>query len=128
MSINNIDQVELQPKIDRDDMDLKAHKHELWDYLIGYGFSIILTLISFAVVVYLRHIASIGVIASILAVCAVTQVFVQLVYFLHIKRNENGGWNLAALLFTAVILLMVIGGSGWVMYYLHMNMMPELPI
>ena len=103
-------------------------KGELTAYLVGYGFSIILTLLSFGTVIYLREMLSIGVLAGILALSANTQVIVQVVCFLHIKKGDNDGWNVASLLFTGIILLMVVGGSGWVMYYLHMNMMPELPM
>ncbi len=106
----------------------KSCKRELADYFIGYIFSIVLTLISFGMVVYLRDKVSIGVLAGVLAVSAITQVIVQVVYFLHIRKGDNDGWNIASLLFTGIILLMVIGGSGWVMFYLHMNMMPELPL
>lgn len=108
--------------------ETKTQEGTLLEYCVGYGFSIILTLIAFGTVVYLKDFISIGVMASILAVCAITQIFVQLVYFIHIKKGDNGGWNLGALLFTGAILLMVVGGSGWVMFYLHMNMMPELPL
>ena len=103
-------------------------KRESYRYIIGYGFSITLTLIAFGAVIYAREILSIGVLAAILAVCAITQVIVQLIYFLNLKRSDNGGWNLGALLFTFIILLMIVGGSSWVMFYLHMNMMPELPL
>lgn len=103
-------------------------KKELLDYFIGYGFSIILTLVAFGTVVYYRELLSIGVLAGILALCAITQVVVQVVYFLRIKTTDNDGWNFASLIFTGIILLMVVGGSGWVMFYLHMNMMPELPL
>ncbi len=106
----------------------QSPKRELLDYFVGYGLSIILTLIAFGLVVYLRDHFSIGVLASILAVCAIAQILVQVIYFLHIHKGDNDGWNIASLLFTGIILLMVVGGSGWVMFYLHMNMMPELPL
>ncbi|UNM95445.1 cytochrome o ubiquinol oxidase subunit IV [Ignatzschineria rhizosphaerae] len=109
-------------------IDQSQAKKELLDYLIGYGFSIALSLIAFGVVVYLKDYLSIGVLASILALCALVQIVVQFVYFLHIRKSDNDGWNLAALFFTGIILLMIVGGSGWVMFYLHMNMMPELPL
>lgn len=104
------------------------NRSDLIQYLVGYGFSIALTLAAFGTVVYLKDVVAIGLLASIIAVCGITQIFVQIVYFLHIKKSDNDGWNVASLSFTGIILLIVIGGSGWVMYYLHMNMMPELPM
>lgn len=106
----------------------KCDKKELIDYFIGYGFSILLTLVAFGVVIYYREMLSIGVLGGILAVCAITQVAVQVIYFLRIKVGDNDGWSFASLVFIGIILLMVVGGSGWVMFYLHMNMMPELPL
>lgn len=106
----------------------KCDKKELIDYFIGYGFSILLTLVAFGVVIYYRELLSIGVLGGILAVCAITQVAVQVIYFLRIKVGDNDGWSFASLVFIGIILLMVVGGSGWVMFYLHMNMMPELPL
>ena len=40
-------------------------------------------------------------------------------------KNE-GGWSLLALLFTAVLLLIVLAGSIWVMYHMNLNMMPSM--
>ena len=36
----------------------------------------------------------------------------------------QGGWTLVAYIFTAVLLLITIGGSVWIMDHLNSNMMP----
>lgn len=55
---------------------------------------------------------------------AVIQIVVHVVFFLHLDTRSEGGWTLLAFLFTAVIVVLTIGGSIWVMYHLNTNMMP----
>ena len=55
---------------------------------------------------------------------AVVQVIVHTVCFLHVNPRAEGGWTLMAYIFTAVIVLIVIAGSLWIMYHLNTNMMP----
>jgi cytochrome o ubiquinol oxidase subunit IV len=47
-----------------------------------------------------------------------------MVYFLHLDAKSEAGWNLMALIFTAVILIIALTGSLWIMYHLKVNMMP----
>ena len=92
-------------------------------YLTGFGLSVVLTVIPFWLVMA-RPIED-GVITSILVVfLAVAQIFVHMIYFLHMDSKSEGGWTVMALIFTVVILLITISGSLWVMYHLNSNMMP----
>jgi cytochrome o ubiquinol oxidase operon protein cyoD len=54
---------------------------------------------------------------------AVAQVLVQLVLFMHMNTKADEGWNFMSFVFTVAILVLVIGGSLWIMYHLHHNMM-----
>ena len=60
-----------------------------------------------------------------LAVLAITQLLVQLVFFLHIDKERKPRWNLAVLLFAALIVFIIVGGSLWIMYHLNYNMSPQ---
>jgi cytochrome o ubiquinol oxidase operon protein cyoD len=40
------------------------------------------------------------------------------------NTKSEGGWNMLALLFTVVIVVIVLSGSLWVMHHLNSNMMP----
>ena len=62
----------------------------------------------------------------ILAFAAV-QMVVHVVYFLHLDRKAQGGWNLLALVFTAIILFILLSGTIWVMIHMNENMMPVDP-
>lgn len=40
---------------------------------------------------------------------------------MNTKADE--GWNLMSFVFTLMILVLVVGGSLWIMQHLHLNMM-----
>ncbi|VFP88425.1 cytochrome o ubiquinol oxidase subunit IV [Candidatus Erwinia haradaeae] len=90
-------------------------------YLRGFIFSVILTVIPFWMVI--TKTGSKNAILSLVIICAIIQVFVHLIYFLHLNRKSEEGWNLIALLFSALIVLIIIIGSLWIMWNLNCNMM-----
>jgi cytochrome o ubiquinol oxidase operon protein cyoD len=61
------------------------------------------------------------VLAAIL-VLAVVQVFVHIVYFLHMDRSAEQRWNVLAFSFTILILVIVVAGSVWIMHNATSNM------
>jgi cytochrome o ubiquinol oxidase operon protein cyoD len=91
-------------------------------YLTGFLLSVILTAIPFGLV--LTGILSPPVTASIVLLFAVIQIVVQMIFFLHLDPRSEGGWNMLALMFTLIIIIIVITGSIWVMHHLNTNMMP----
>ena len=56
--------------------------------------------------------------------CAIVQIFVHVVYFLHLDTRAEGGWSLISFLFTIVIVGIMISGSVWIMFHLNTNLMP----
>jgi cytochrome o ubiquinol oxidase operon protein cyoD len=56
----------------------------------------------------------------------VVQIVVHLVYFLHMNRASSRSWNMAALIFTVVVVAILGAGTIWVMYHLNLNMMPGM--
>jgi cytochrome o ubiquinol oxidase operon protein cyoD len=91
-------------------------------YLTGFILSVILTAIPFAVVIWGGAPKSVAV--AVVVGFAVVQIVVQMIYFLHLNPKSEGGWNLLALLFTLIIVVIVLSGSLWVMHHLNTNMMP----
>ncbi len=89
-------------------------------YIIGFLLAIALTVVPFGLV--MSH-AAIGT-PLLIAVFALAQIGVHVVYFLHVDRSEEQRWNLAALVFTAIVLCIILGGSIWIMHNLYINMMP----
>jgi cytochrome o ubiquinol oxidase operon protein cyoD len=50
------------------------------------------------------------------------QVFVHVVYFLHMDRSAEQRWNVLAFAFTLTILVIVVSGSVWIMHNATTNM------
>ena len=88
-------------------------------YMIGFILSVILTVIPFWMVMEASH----QTILITVVAMAVIQIFVHLVYFLHMNTSSEERWNLIALAFTALIIAIVVVGSLWIMYNLNINMM-----
>jgi len=59
-----------------------------------------------------------------LAVLAVAQMGVHLVFFLHITTGPDNTNNVLALAFGLMIVTLVVAGSLWIMANLNANMMP----
>ena len=59
-----------------------------------------------------------------LAVLAIAQMGVHLVFFLHITTGPDNTNNVLALAFGILIVFLVVAGSLWIMSNLNDNMMP----
>jgi cytochrome o ubiquinol oxidase operon protein cyoD len=59
-----------------------------------------------------------------LAVLAIAQMGVHLVFFLHITTGPDNTNNVLALAFGVLIVTLVVAGSFWIMTNLDENMMP----
>ena len=59
-----------------------------------------------------------------LAVLAIAQMGVHIVFFLHITTGPDNTNNVLALAFGILIVLLVVAGSLWIMANLNANMMP----
>ncbi len=59
-----------------------------------------------------------------LAVLAIAQMGVHLVFFLHITTGRDNTNNVLALAFGMLIVFLVVAGSIWIMANLNANMMP----
>ena len=95
-------------------------------YVTGFLLSVVLTAIPFALVMG-GVIADTRVTAGIVMALAIVQIVVHMIYFLHMDTKSEGGWTLMALIFTAVIVVITIAGSLWVMINMNRYMMPPMP-
>jgi cytochrome o ubiquinol oxidase operon protein cyoD len=103
--------------------DDAVHHGTLRGYLTGFALAAILTVIPFWLV--MGHVLdNRWLTISIVLALAVVQILVHIVYFLHLDTRSEGGWNLMAFIFTAVLVVIVLGASIWVMYNENANMMP----
>ncbi|OZI22773.1 cytochrome o ubiquinol oxidase subunit IV [Bordetella genomosp. 7] len=109
---------------DRDHHDSAAHG-TLKSYLVGFGLSIILTLLSFGLVMadaVPQRLALPGIV-----VLCVVQLLVQLVYFLHMGTSPSQRDNLSVFVFSVFVIAIIVGGSAWVLHNMNANMMHPMP-
>ena len=91
------------------------------EYIWGLIFSIILTAIPFGLV--MSGTLGSGVTLAIILLCAIAQVFVQLVFFLHMNTSSEQIWNTTSAVFIVLIVAIVVLGSIWIMQHLNHNML-----
>lgn len=96
------------------------------DYARGFVLSLVLTAIPFALVMS-GGVGTSATTALVVMAFAAVQIVVHMVCFLHMNTRAEGGWSMMALIFTAVLVLILMAGSLWVMYHLNANMMPMSP-
>lgn len=92
-------------------------------YMTGFVLSVILTAIPFWLVMG-DVIADKQVTAVLVMGLGLVQIIVHMIFFLHMDTKSEGGWNMMALLFTVVLVLITLSGSLWVMHNLNTYMMP----
>ena len=106
-----------------------SHSHDdaghgsVKSYAIGFILSVILTLIPFGLVMYPSLPKSITL--WIVLAFAVIQVLVHLVYFLHLDRSQAQRNNVIAFVFTAIVIVLLVGLSLWIMFSIHTYMMAK---
>jgi cytochrome o ubiquinol oxidase subunit IV len=95
-------------------------------YLVGLGLATLLTIVSFFISgTTLVWGPSIPV---ALVVLAIAQMGVHLVFFLNITTGPDNVNNVLALAFGVLIVLLLLGGSLWIMANMNHNMMSMDPI
>lgn len=105
-------------------------RHESGDgtvrsYSAGFGLSLVLTLVAYLLVT--RSIFAGWTLAAVLGVLAITQLLVQLFFFLHLGREARPRWNLVVMLFAVMVVGTIVFGSLWIMrniQYHHTHMSP----
>ncbi|QCI21180.1 cytochrome o ubiquinol oxidase subunit IV [Buchnera aphidicola (Hyperomyzus lactucae)] len=99
----------------------KNNNKEIQSYLLGFCFSIILTIVPFLLVIQKTFPSKLNYI--LVLVCSIIQIIVHFVYFLHLDFSSEMRWNLVTLLFVIIIIFIVVFGSIWIMYNLNHHVM-----
>ena len=106
--------------------DEHAEEGSILGYTAGLGFALLLTAGSF--IVARTHLLWAPGIPVGLAVLAIAQMGVHLVFFLHIGSGPDNTNNVLALAFGVLVVTLLISGSLWIMANLNVNMMPPAAI
>ena len=106
-------------------MEETETEHELSgslvSYTVGLAFALALTGASF--LVSQTHLLWEPGVPAGLAVLAIAQMGVHLVFFLHISTGPDNTNNVLALAFGVLIVTLIVSGSLWIMANLNANMM-----
>jgi cytochrome o ubiquinol oxidase operon protein cyoD len=94
----------------------------LQSYLLGLGLAIVLTLASFGAAV--THVVWAPGLAVLLAVLAIAQMGVHLVFFLHVSSSPDSANTILALAFGIFVVGLVVFGSIIIMANLNTHMLP----
>jgi cytochrome o ubiquinol oxidase operon protein cyoD len=102
-------------------VDRAARKDELRDYVLGLVSALVLTGIPFALVAWTR--LPVNTLLWTIAACGALQVIAHLRFFLHINLSKQKRDDLHLILFTIMIVLLMAGGTLWILFNLHARMM-----
>lgn len=89
---------------------------------LGLGFSVVLTVLAFALT--RSHLIYGPAIPVALIVLAIAQMGVHLVFFLHVTTGPDNTNNVLALAFGVMVVFLIVAGSIWIMGHLSHNLMP----
>ncbi|HHA2975169.1 TPA: cytochrome o ubiquinol oxidase subunit IV [Stenotrophomonas maltophilia] len=90
-------------------------------YLIGFVLAVVLTVIPFWMVMSGDFSRTVN--GVVIAITAVLQMLVHLVFFLHLDRSSESRWNVNAAAFTVVVIGIIVVGTLWVMHNMNVHMM-----
>jgi cytochrome o ubiquinol oxidase operon protein cyoD len=101
-------------------MNEQKHPGSFASYATGFIIAVVLTVAAYLMV--MGQWFESGVLVFIIMGLAAVQLVVQLVFFLHLGR-DGVRWKAAAFYAMFIILVLIVGGSLWIMYNLDYNMM-----
>jgi cytochrome o ubiquinol oxidase operon protein cyoD len=97
-----------------------ADARDLRDYVVGFVAAVGLTLAAFGLVI--ARPLSAGYTSLAICLLGLIQIAVHFRFFLHIDFARSHRDDLQLVLFTSLIILLMVGGSLWVLTDLHMRM------
>jgi len=106
---------------DEEELDHDTLHITVGGYVTGFVLAVILTAIPFWLVMA-KVFANPNVTIRIILGFAIVQIYVHMVFFLHMTSKAEGGWTWMSLIFTLVLVVITLSGSLWVMYHLQTNM------
>ncbi len=91
------------------------------EYVTGLILSLVLTFIPFGLVAMGGLNA--GAVAAIIIVCAIAQLLVQGIFFLHMNGSSSQAWNTTSAIYVISTILFFVIGSIWIFSHLSHNML-----
>lgn len=92
-------------------------------YLLGFELSIVCTVIPYILVV--KHSLTGSTLLATIVGFAMVQMIIQIFFFLHLGRGPKPLYNVAFFVSTVGIIVLVVGGSLFIMSHLHHYINPD---
>jgi cytochrome o ubiquinol oxidase operon protein cyoD len=89
--------------------------------IIGFVASFLLLISAYRIVTH-HHLTD-GLLTLTIVSAAIAQALIQLVFFLHLGLESKPHWNIITFLFTMLVIVLIIGGSLWIMNNMNDNLM-----
>lgn len=90
-------------------------------YLTGFVLAVALTVVPFLIAMF--NLLPAFPALALIAVLALIQMGVHLYFFLHLDFSESKRANMLSLAFAVVVIVLMAGGTIWILYNLHYRMM-----
>lgn len=100
-------------------------RHEVMKYINGFLYSLVLTLSAYMFTV--NRVFEGSTLLIVLGVLALLQMGIQLVFFLHLGEEKQPRLKALAFGFMALILIIIVVGTLWIMNHLNYRMMDLSP-
>ncbi|NGX38158.1 MAG: Cytochrome bo(3) ubiquinol oxidase subunit 4 [Chlamydiae bacterium] len=102
-------------------------RHHGWNVsfkplVLGFVLSLLLTMAAYRLVTR-YHLTSTALTLTVLGL-GTAQVLIQLVFFFHLGLESKPPWNLVTFLFMVLVVIIVLGGSLWIMHNLKHYVIP----
>lgn len=104
-------------------LETRHDEARYFSYVVGFVLSVALTLLAYFFVVH--HLWPKEMLIYIVLGLAVVQLIAQVVFFLHIGRGSH--LKVVTFVFAIIMLVIIVGGSVWIMNNLNYNMMKMTP-
>lgn len=90
------------------------------------GFVISLTMLAAAYRIVTHHHLPQAILPATIGAVAVAQAVVQMIFFLHVGLDSKPHWKTITFLFTALVILIIVALTIWIMNELNYNLMPPM--
>lgn len=91
----------------------KFFQTSIFFYILVFVFSLILSFFPFYIVMYNIFLANY--LYFLVTLCCFIQVFIHILFFLHLNDFNKNYWNFFSIVFTTIIISIILTGSVWIM-------------
>jgi cytochrome o ubiquinol oxidase operon protein cyoD len=93
-------------------------------HFLGFVMSFLLIVAVYRIV--MDHELRDALLVTTVVVFTVLSALIQLVFFLHLGMESKPHWFMMTFLFSALVIVIVIGGSLWIMNNINYDLMPSM--